>query len=60
MHDLYQLNSTKELNLLSRLPYLRHKRRGLDIFLSFHAKLMDEGYKAVPIKRVYEEIEGKV
>ena len=53
MHDLYDLNSTKKLGALKRVPYMVKRKFGLKLFLKFHDKLENEGYKAIEISKVY-------
>lgn len=61
MHDLYNLNSRMQLPFSKRIPYLRNSKNGLNLFLRFHGKLLNEGYKSISILKMYELIKnGKI
>ncbi|MFX1451366.1 MAG: polysaccharide deacetylase family protein, partial [Promethearchaeota archaeon] len=55
-HDLYNLSSTQKLTFIRKLPYIRKSKKGLNIFLKFHEKLMIKGYETVSIYEIYKKI----
>ena len=56
IHDLYNLSSTNNLNFINRIPYFRFPNKGLDLFLRFHDKLVQEKYHTVKIIDIYKKI----